>query len=151
MPKHKKRSSGSRTLLCSYQSHLFDKSTDPNYPLQEASEQSKISWYCNVLSTGVEMFCTGINHQQTPTSERPAAYGNEESESERSPQRKLILRKAVFAAHTRAARRYWYWSRSTRTRLRVPQAHGRHIRCCPSCSRRQVIDLYSREQRLSEA
>ena len=67
------------------------------------------------------MFCTGTNHQQTPTSECPAGYGNEESESERSPRRKLILRKAVFAAHTRAARRYWYWSR-TRLRCHKPMA-----------------------------
>ena len=148
MPKHKKRSSGSKTLPSSYQSHHMLKAqvrVTLSKRLQNKEENIM------VLQRSIHqrgMFCTGTNHQQTPSSKCLSGHGEEESKSERSPRRKLILQKAVFAAHTRAARPNWYWPRSTRTRLRVPQAHGRHIRCRPSCSRRrrQVIHLHSREQ-----
>ena len=45
------------------------------------------------------MFCTGTNHQQTPTSECLADYGEEESESERSPWRKLVLRNSIYSSY----------------------------------------------------
>ena len=45
------------------------------------------------------MFCAGTNHQQTPTSEFLAGYGEEEFESERSSRRKLILRKSIYSSY----------------------------------------------------